>query len=53
MGFELDGNPGEHTICLTEDRRIDILTKSKKWIREEEHRKRVPPLKNFEPILQN
>ena len=53
LGFEFDGNPGEHTIWLTEDRRIDILTKLKKWIREEEHRKKVSPLKNFEPIIQH
>ena len=26
LGFEFDGNPGEHTIWLTEDRRTDILT---------------------------
>ena len=25
LGFEFDGNPGEHTIWLTEDRRTDIL----------------------------
>ena len=31
--FEFDGNPGEHTIWLTEDRCTDILTKLKKWIR--------------------
>ena len=34
LGFEFDGNPGEHTIWLTEDRRTDIITKLKKWIRE-------------------
>ena len=34
LGFEFDGNPGEHTICLTEDRHTYILTKLKKWIRE-------------------
>ena len=45
LGFEFDGNPGEHTICLTEDRRKDILTKSKKWIREGEHRKKGIPFK--------
>ena len=51
--FEFDGNPGDHTIWLTGDRRTDILTKLKKWIREGYHRKIVPPVKNFEPILQN
>ena len=51
LGFEFDVNPGENTICLTEDRRTDILTKSKKWIREGEHRKKVSPLKNLEPIF--
>ena len=25
LGFEFYGNPGEHTIWLTEDRRTDIL----------------------------
>ena len=43
LGFEFDGNPGEHTIWLTEDRRTDILTKFKKLIREGEHRKKVIP----------
>ena len=33
LGFEFDGNTGEHTIWLTEDRRTDILTKLKEWIR--------------------
>ena len=33
LGFECDGNPGEHTIWLTEDRRTNISTKLKKWIR--------------------
>ena len=42
--FESDGNPGEHTICITEDRHTDILTKLKKWIREGEHRKKGYPL---------
>ena len=40
LGFEFYGNPGEHTICLTEDCRTDILTKLEKWIREGEHRKK-------------
>ena len=30
LGFEFDGNLGEHTIWLTEHRHTDILTKSKK-----------------------
>ena len=34
MGFEFDGNPGENTIWLTEDRHTNILIKLKKWIRE-------------------
>ena len=29
LGFEFDGNPGEYTIWLTEDRCTDILTKLK------------------------
>ena len=53
LGFELDGNPGEHTIWLTEDRHKDIITKLKKWIREGDNGKRVSPLNNFEPILKN
>ena len=43
LGFEFDGNPGEHTIWITEDCCTDILTKPKKWIREGEHRKKVIP----------
>ena len=34
MGFEFDGNPGGHAICLTEDVSTNVLTKLKKWIRE-------------------
>ena len=30
LGFESDGNPGNHTICLNEDRHTDILTKFEK-----------------------
>ena len=33
LGFGFDGNPGEHTIWHTEDRRTYILTKLKRWIR--------------------
>ena len=29
MGFVFDGNPGENTIWLTEDRRTNIITKLK------------------------
>ena len=47
LGFEYDGNPREHTICLTEDRRTDILTKLKKWIREGGHRKKGIPFEEF------
>ena len=47
LGFEFDGNPGEHTICLTEDHCTDILTKLRKWIREGEHRKKGTPLEEF------
>ena len=47
LGFEFDGNPGEHIIWLTEDRRTDILTKSRKWIREGEHLKKYIPLAEF------
>ena len=43
LGFEFDGNPGEHTICLTEDVCNNILTELKKWIREGEHRKKGIP----------
>ena len=53
LGFQFDRNPGEHTIWLTEDRRTYILTELKKWIIEGEQRKRLSPLNNFEPILQN
>ena len=27
LGFEFDGNPGEHTVWLTEDLRTYIITK--------------------------
>ena len=30
LGFEFYGNPGEHTIWLTEERHTNILTKFKK-----------------------
>ena len=43
LEFEFDGNPGEHTIWLTEDRRTDVLIKLRKWIREGEHRKKGIP----------
>ena len=47
LGFEFDGNPGEHTIWLTEDRCTNILEKLKKWIREGEHRKKGTPFEEF------
>ena len=50
--FEFDGNPGEHTIWLTEDRRTYILTKLKKWIREGEHRKEGIPFEEFLTYLE-
>ena len=53
LGFKFDGNPGEHTIWLTEDRRTDILKNLKSGIGKESIEKRVSPLKNFEPILEN
>ena len=53
MGFEFDGNPGEHTIWLTEDLRTNILTKLKSGLGKDSIEKRVSPLNNFEPILQN
>ena len=34
LGFEFYGNPGEHTIWITEYLRTDIITKLKKWIME-------------------
>ena len=51
LGLEFDGNPGEHTIWLTEDRHTDILTKLRKWIREGEHRKKVIPFEEFRTYL--
>ena len=30
LGFDFDGNPGEHTIWIIEDRRTNILKKFKK-----------------------
>ena len=51
LGFGFDGNPGEHTIRITEDRRIDILTKFEKWIREEEHIKKGIPFEEFRSYI--
>ena len=51
LGFEFYGNPGENTICITEECRTDILTKLKKWIREVEHRKKGTPFENFRTYL--
>ena len=42
LGFNFDGNPGEHTIWLTKQRRDDILTALKKWVREGEDTKGIP-----------
>ena len=42
LGVGFYGNLGEHTIWLTEDRRTNILTKLKKWIRKESIEKRYP-----------
>ena len=36
LGFNFDGNPGEHTIWPTKQRWDDILAVIKKWIREGE-----------------
>ena len=47
LGFEFYGNPGEHTIWLTEYLRTNILKKWKKWIREGEHRKKGIPFEEF------
>ena len=51
LGFESDENPGEHTIWLTEDIRTDILTKLKRCIREEQHRKKGIPFEKFRTYL--
>ena len=53
LEFEFYGNSGEHTIWLTENRRKNILTKLKNGLGKESIKKRVSPLNNFEPILQN
>ena len=53
MGFDFDGNPGEHTIWLTEDRHTNILERLKKWIREGEHRKKGIPFEEFRTYLPN
>ena len=48
LGFGSDGNPGDHTIWLTDNRRTDILFFClKKWIREENHRKKGIPFEEF------
>ena len=49
--FEFYGNPGEHTIWLTEDHCTNILTELKKWIREGEHRKKGIPFESFQTYL--
>ena len=49
--FEFDGNPEEHTIWPTEDLRTNILIKSKKWIKEGEHRKKGIPIEKFRTYL--
>ena len=51
IGFEVDGNPREHTIWLTEYRCADILEKLKKWIREGDHRKKGIPFEEFRTYL--
>ena len=52
LGFYFDGNPEEHTIWLTEDRRTNILAILKKRIREEEHRKKGIPFEEFRTYLE-
>ena len=47
LGFEFDGNPGEQTIWLTEDRHNNILAKLKNWIGEGEHIKKGIPFEEF------
>ena len=53
LGFEFYGNPEEHTIWLTEDRRTDIIQILKSGLGKDSIEKRVSHLNNFEPILQN
>ena len=33
LGFEFDGNPGKHTIWLTNEKRELLLVMLKQWIR--------------------
>ena len=51
LGFKFDVNPDEHTIWLIEDHRTDILKRSKKWIREGEHRKKGILFEEFRTYL--
>ena len=51
LEFGFDGNPGEHTIWLTEDRRTNILKRLKKLIREGEHGKKCIPFEEFRTYL--
>ena len=53
LGFRFDGKPGEHTIWITENRRTDISKKLKNGLGKESIEKRLSPLNNFEPIVQN
>ena len=52
LGFEFDGNPGDHTIWLTEDRRTDILKKLRRWVMEGERRKKGIPFEEFRTYLE-
>ena len=52
LGFEFDGDPGDHTIWLTEDRCTNILTELKKWIMEVENIKKGIPFVEFRTYLE-
>ena len=53
LGFDFDNNPGEHPIWLTEDHCTNILAILKIGLGKESIKKRVSPLNDFEPFLQN
>ena len=51
LGFYFDGNPGEHTIYLTEDLRTNNVEKLGNCIREGNHGKEGISFKEFQTYL--
>ena len=51
FGFEFYSNLGEHKLWITDDRYTNILSKSKKWIWEGEHKKNGIPFEEFRTYI--